>query len=90
MKSKTLNRNKINGNQMQVETYNILTQILPGMGEMSHYHSSSFLLRFILKIILSMLRIELEKFFCFTSNFKLEQKVTVEKKVFKESLARTR
>ena len=90
MKSKTLNRNKINGNQMQVETYNILTQILPGMGEMSHYYSSSFLLRFILKIILSMLRIELEKFFCFTSNFKLEQKVTVEQKVFKESLVRTR
>ena len=75
---------------MEVDTYNILTQILPGMGEMSHYYSSSFLFRFILKIILSMLRIELEKFFCFTSNFKLEQKVTVEQKVFKESLARTR
>ena len=75
---------------MEVDTYNILTQILPGMGEMSHYYSSSFLLRFFLKIILSMLRIELEKFFCFTSNFKLEQKVTVEQKVFKESLARTR
>ena len=43
----------------------------------------------IFKIILSMLRIELEKFFCFTSNFKLEQKVTVEPKVFKESLAKT-
>ena len=36
-----------------------------------------------------MLRIELEKFFCFTSNFKLEQKVTVERKVFQESLAKT-
>ena len=36
-----------------------------------------------------MLRIELEKFFCFTSNFKLEQKVTVERKVFQETLAKT-
>ena len=42
-----------------------------------------------LKLIFSRLRMKLENFFCFTSNFKLEQKVTVERKVFQETLAKT-
>ena len=83
MKSKTLNRNKINGNQMEVDIIFLLKYFL-------EWEKCPFFPSQILKIILSMLRIELEKFFCFTSNFKLEQKVTVEQKVFKESLARTR
>ena len=35
-----------------------------------------------LKLIFSRLRMKLENFFCFTSNFKLEQKVTLNQKVF--------
>ena len=87
MKSKTLNRNKINGNQMEVDIlYFDSNTSSNGRNvplQQPFYPSQ------ILKIILSMLRIELEKFFCFTSNFKLEQKVTVERKVFQESLAKT-